>query len=242
MTNPEFPSRTRKAAFADVGQVLDAVVGKLGLDRRLREQALFNLWPVLIENQFVSKTRPLYVDYENNLVVAVQDASVAQELTFHKREITNKLKRAGLTTGVRIEGLRIDLKHYHSLMANPQSDDVTLGASSMQLHRDPSFAQMEPDQQDLAAISLSEDQLAEIGQLQVTIESNLSTLNTSTAGGAKELAYRIGQILTRQIRLAKWRQMKGFPNCSRCGFSTGQLHTAEKICSYCYLQQEPKKA
>jgi hypothetical protein len=114
MTKPETPERKAKSAFTSISNVLNEVMGRLGLDRRLREQTLLNLWPVIVGDAFASKTRPLFIDNQNILVIAVQDASTAQELSFFKREITNKFKQAGVGTGVNIAGLRFDLKHYHS--------------------------------------------------------------------------------------------------------------------------------
>jgi len=114
MIKPEAPIRKAKSAFTSISNVLSEIVGQLGLDRRLKEQTVLNLWPMIVGDAFATKTRPLFIDNQNILVIAVQDASTAQELSFFKREITNKLKQAGAGTGVTIAGLRFDLKHYHN--------------------------------------------------------------------------------------------------------------------------------
>lgn len=112
MTKEEPDARRKKSSFINIGQVLDKVVVRLGLDRRLQEVALFGLWPTLVGPKLAEKSRPLFIDNESNLVVAVKDAVIAQELGFLRKELSEKLQLAGSKIGVRVKGLRFDLRHH----------------------------------------------------------------------------------------------------------------------------------
>ncbi len=111
MTKEEKTARRKKSAFIEIGQILDKVVGQLGLDRRLKEVVIFEQWSTLVGPKLAEKSRPLFVDNENNLVVAVKDAVVAQELSFLRKELSAQLKLAGDRVGVKLKGLRFDLRH-----------------------------------------------------------------------------------------------------------------------------------
>jgi hypothetical protein len=111
MTKDDGPTRRAKSSFIEIGKVLDRVVNQLGLDERVREVALFELWPSLVGAKLAEKSRPLFVDHERNVVIAVKDAAVAQELGFLRKDLTEKFRVSGLKTGIKLKGLRFDLRH-----------------------------------------------------------------------------------------------------------------------------------
>src|SRR5215468_10772901 len=83
---------TGSRSLKRVDAVLEQLVRKLGLDRRLREQTLMNLWPHLLGEPWARKFRCLFIDSENNLVVALADAATGQELSLMKPAILAKLR------------------------------------------------------------------------------------------------------------------------------------------------------
>lgn len=115
--SPSKAQSTRKPAkeFARVADVLNQLTLNLGLDRRLREHALMELWPTLAGDIFAKCSRPLFIDSASNLVVSVKDASVGQELSLTKRNLLPSLQRAAATLGLKINGIRLDLKSYHQV-------------------------------------------------------------------------------------------------------------------------------
>jgi len=102
-----------RRSLASIDDVLSKLVSTMGLDRRLKEHALLNLWPIMIGPTFSEKSRPLFIDHEGNLVIAVKDASVAQELSLLKTEIIKKMRIAAHSMGLTINGMRFDLKHFY---------------------------------------------------------------------------------------------------------------------------------
>jgi hypothetical protein len=242
MTREEPPHRQKKSKFTNVGNVLNTVVTKLGLDRRLRERALMNLWPIVAGDTFALKTRPLFIDYENNLVVSVRDASTAQELSFLKRQITDKLKAAGRGTGITIDGIRFDLKHFHqagersvgSASTNEANEDLSKGDTSFL-----SFSSNSPDAKSLNEIELTVEESQEIAQLKSEIEGNGRLfLERASEEELATLSCRIAKVAERELRLKKWQERNGFPTCHECGSPSNRLHTQARICSYCYLKKK----
>ena len=232
--------KRKRSTLTNVGDVLNTIVTKLGLDRRLREQTLMNLWPIVAGNTFALNTRPLFVDYENNLVVAVRDASVAQELSFLKRQITNKLKIAGKSAGIRIEGLRFDLKHFHQPNETEKlgdrivTSDDAIGGEAPPV----AFLANVPDEKLLKEQTLSEEEINQIAELKSQITYNAKLfIDHGDEAAVDALAERIARIAERELRLKKWQQSNGFPICQSCALPSSRLHTSLGLCSYCYLKQ-----
>ncbi|PWT97788.1 MAG: hypothetical protein C5B53_07585 [Candidatus Melainabacteria bacterium] len=240
MTREEPPHRQKKSKFTNIGNVLNTVVSKLGLDRRLREQALMNLWPIVAGDTFALNTRALFIDYENNLVVSVRDASTAQELSFLKRQITEKLKAAGRGAGITIAGIRFDLKHFHQ--AGPRAESASHAGARRDLPEGEafflSFSSNSPDPKSLEEIVLTANEINEIGQLKSEIERNSRLfLEHATEEEIGTLSLRIAKIAERELRLKKWQELNGFPACQDCGAPSNRLHTQARICAYCYLKK-----
>lgn len=232
-------SRKGKAAFTNVGNVLSGIISKLGLDSRLRQKAALNLWPIVVGETFAAKTRPLFIDNENNLVVAVQDASVAQELSFHKREITNKLKRAATMTGVTISAVRFSLKHYSQAVEDNEGSGALINEAivSGSIHSLDKFAGMKPNEEELAQIALTLEEENEIADLKVSLGNSFEAIGELEAAKVNTLAGRIARLVENDLRISKWRDKMGFPSCKSCGERASRLHTDNELCSFCYQRE-----
>ncbi len=96
-----------------INSILSTVTDRLNLNRRLQEHVVMDMWPQIVGAAWAERTRPLCVDKQSNLVVSVADASTGQELSLLKPQIMSKLVSAASSTGVKLAGLRFDLKHFH---------------------------------------------------------------------------------------------------------------------------------
>src|SRR5579883_2844975 len=74
----------KKNGLETVNKLLPDVLSKLGLDRRLKEHAAMQIWISLLPGAILERSRPLFIDSQRNLVVAVADASVGQEISLLK--------------------------------------------------------------------------------------------------------------------------------------------------------------
>ena len=209
--------RHSSRSLSTISNVLNKLVGTLGLDKRLKEHTLMSLWPTLIGDTFAQKSRPLFIDSELNLVIAVKDASVAQELSLLKTEIVKKLRIAANTMNLTINGMRFDLKHFHNSTQVAFEEAVLANLRPLV---------KEPTTQELESISISEPDLKELAIL----KANLSAQTELSSG----LHDRVLFLFERELKLRNWRAIQGFPQCPKCSSHTQKLFGSENLCADCY--------
>jgi hypothetical protein len=182
------------------------------------------LWPAVVGDSLARQSRPLFIDYENNLVVSVKDAALGQELSLRKREIVRHLKQIGAGLGIAVSGLRFDLKHFHkSVSENEDSNSVPIGRL------------VEPSAEELAAITLTTEELGELATLAQEL-GNSQAASNSTLGAEINLSNRIAHICELEIRLRKWRTAHGFPKCNQCLEPSSMLYGRQRLCGDCFYR------
>jgi hypothetical protein len=197
--------------MADVSTVLNRVMSKLGLDKRLREHTFLSLWPTFVPSAIADRSRPLFIDNERNLVISVADAATGQELSMMKSRVLSKVAPAARSLGIEIKGIRPDLKHYHSssmMAAHPLASDDRLPA---------------PTEEELDAITLNESELQELSNL------------TEELRGA-QTGNRMVKLYERELRIRRWRLAHKYPTCTECGNPVERLHksrTGADVCIAC---------
>lgn len=212
--------------FQQIAKVLPKVLRQLGIDNRLKEHTFLHLWPHIVGEPFASRTRPLFIDSEGNVVIAVKDASTGQEISFAKGDLLKKLKQAARGVGISINGMRFDMKRY---LEKATSDEY---AYQFQVPLP------EPTEADLYAIELSVDEALQIAAVATnfTIEpQNHSDEHQDNPGADfSRLAIRMRSLYEKELRLKKWRLAHNYPVCSQCGDVTPRLHGANLICPLCF--------
>ena len=212
--------------FQPIAKVLPKLLRQLGIDNRLKEHTFLHLWPHIVGEPFASRTRPLFIDSEGNVVIAVKDASTGQEISFAKGDLLKKLKQAARGVGISINGMRFDMKRYFE---KATSDEF---AYQFQVPL------AEPTEADLYAIELSVDEALQIAAVATnfTIEPQSYSDDHQDAAGAdfSRLAIRMRSLYEKELRLKKWRLAHNYPVCSQCGDVTSRLHGANLICPLCF--------
>ncbi len=209
-------SAQMKNSLSRVNTVLDSLLNKLGLDKRLRERCLMDLWPSLVGDFFDQRTRPLFIDSENQLVVAVKDASVGQELSLRKRDILLRLKACAQGLNLVVKGLRFDMKAYYQVA--PKSE--------LQFTAEPTLP--EPEQNDLDQVALTQDELGRIAELRGSLVKRGIDVN---------LSQRMVSLYENKIRLRSWQKSNGYPICPLCNSTSTHLHGSSRLCSSCFLEE-----
>jgi hypothetical protein len=199
--------------FKRLETVLSQVTSSLGLDRRLKEHALIDLWPVLAGEPWCRKSRVLFIDHEGNLVVSVADASTGQELSLLKPQLIKQINTAAKSLGIAVKGMRLDLKHFHSKPL-PELDFIG------QAGRLP-----EPSEAELNAVELSAEDVASVGALR----EELRTHPESPVSGD-----RVAELFEKELKLRAWRREHGYPICTACGIPAAILHGDNRICMVCH--------
>jgi Protein of unknown function (DUF721). len=218
-------SRKGRAQMASISNVLSEVVKRYGLDKSLKMHALTSYWPHAVGEPFASITRPLFIDYEGNLVVSVKDASVAQELSFKKPQLMKSLRPLANSVGLKLTGLRFDLKNY-TRIANLDQEAQQRQAQKSQNEYVDQLRKEEPEDAELNAIELPEDDALELAAMRDSLLNQ-----EGFASGPRILA-----LYERELRLRYWRQSKGYPRCTRCQTPQPRLHGTSELCAGCYVE------
>jgi hypothetical protein len=203
--------------FSTISKVLPQLLRKLGLDKRLKEQTFINIWPHIVGEPFGSLSRPLFIDHERNVVIAVRDASTGQEMTFAKPQLLKAIRQAARGVGIEITGMRFDLKRFYE----KSPDDIP------EILPDPANKLPEPTAEDLAAIVLRPEHLNEIVALG-------NSFLEAQPDAAESLVSRVKALYEKELRIRLWRDSRGFPHCSQCGDVTARLHGTALICAQCF--------
>jgi hypothetical protein len=222
--NEHKPNLKRKRAnFATMSNLMNKLVVKLGLDQRLKEHALMYLWPSIVGDTFATNSRCLFIDNERKLVVSVKDASVGQELSLLRRDILRKMQIAATNLGVKIDGIRFDMKHFHQVEAAVEAAGIYT----------PSLPQATPE--DLQSVMLTEEELSEIESLGAG-PTHPEVIRGSGFTSKLNVARRMATIFEHELRLKKWRAANGYPICSGCCEPAHQLHGDKRLCAHCFYK------
>ncbi len=212
----------KKNKFTNISNILPKVAEKLGLDRRLNEQALFYLWPSILEEVYASRSIPLYIDNNYFLLVAVKDSSTAQELSFIKPKLIKKLKEVAKQLDLKIEGLRFDLKQFHSVR-------------QQQLEKLETDAIINAAEEELKAFSLTRAESDEIQHFKTEME-RVMALEPLSVPNTSALPERLVNLIEKQIRLKKWHKSQNLPFCKQCDEPLVQRGVL--LCHYCLQQKQ----
>lgn len=212
--------QTRKAGFKRLNNILNRVLSTLGLDRRLKQHTLMSLWPHLMGEPWAHKSRCLFIDNQDALVVAVADAACAQELILLKPQILAKLRPAANAVGVSISNLRFDLKHFH------QAQEQELECKDFE----PAAKQASKDE--LSRVTLSDEDQEQLQLLAQQLAMDGKQVKQDYGGVSLP---RILHLFEQELKLRAWRRLNGYPICSLCQHPVAMLWGNESLCAPCYF-------
>ena len=95
-----------KSNLTKVSNVIGIVKENLGLEKKLTIQALCEIWPLVTSFEIAKKSQPAYFDKESNLVITVNNSTLATELSMQKTSILARLKEATKNTDIRFKDIR----------------------------------------------------------------------------------------------------------------------------------------
>ncbi len=215
--------RRSRAALTSLSSILSKVIGRFGLEHRMKEHAFMSMWTEIVDHPFKDLSRPLFLDSEGNLVVAVRDGAVAQELSFHRGVLLKKLAPFAHAVSLKLTGIRFDLKHFKE----PLSSDLD-PKFALSLGRSPN--QPKPSDSELSAIELSEDDFNELEKLKLNLATSAEQGDCDSA-----TSQRIAKLYERELRMRLWREEKGFQSCTKCGYVDSRLYGASGQCRLCHV-------
>ena len=96
-----------KTKMTRIGDVLPAVLRRLGLEQRFKEQAILTLWPDVVGPEIAARTHAAKID-KGVLFIRVDHGAWIQELHFIEKDLIRKLRAAA--PGVELNRIRFSAK------------------------------------------------------------------------------------------------------------------------------------
>ncbi len=208
-------SRRKKSQMDLVDKVLPEVMLRLGLEKRLREHALMQVWESVVPKGLAERSRPLFIDHQHNLVVAVRDASVAQELSLMKSKLIGSLASTARSLGLELRGLRLDMKNFHRAKEPEEAA--------------PETPLPQASEKELRELELSDHDKQLIGELSKKLAEDPDNNG--------EFNQKAIHAFESQLKLIEWRRRHDYPCCQRCSNPVLRLHDvgSSKLCFNCML-------
>lgn len=225
MTDGGFGSKKR--SMSSVNKVLNKVVSSLNLDKRLKEHTLMSLWPTMIGEPFAAKSRPLFIDHEGNMVIAVSEAAVGQELSLMRTQLVKRLRVAGNGLGIEIRGIRFDMKHFH------RKEEAVIEKESPEAGRQRRIENT-PGPEELASVELTEEELADIQALKTRL--------TAADGENPQIHDRIVALYEKELRARRWMEANVSTRCQTCNQPSAMLYGSQGLCSMCFFATQVRPA
>ncbi len=225
MSDSGFSSKRR--SMSSVNKVLSSLVSSLNLDKRLKEHTLMSLWPTMIGEPFSSKSRPLFIDHEGSMVIAVSEAAVGQELSLMRTQLVKRLRIAGTGLGVEIRGIRFDMKHFHRKEESVNDQESASAGRQRRIENT-------PGPEELASITLTEEEIADIQALKTRL--------TAADGDNPQMHDRIVALYEKELRARRWMEANVTTRCQTCNQPSSMLYGSQGLCSLCFFATQIRPA
>lgn len=217
----------KRRTMSSVNKVLNQLVSSLNLDRRLKEHTLLGLWPTIVGEPFSTKSRPLFIDHEGNIVISVSEAAVGQELSLMRSQLVKKMRVAGNGLGVEIRGIRFDMKHFY------KKEEIVENRKAVEATNQQRLANT-PGPEELASIILTPEEEADIKALKTRL--------TAADGDHEKVHDRIVALYEKELRARKWMEANVSTQCQTCKQPTPMLYGSQGLCSMCFFESQVRPA
>ena len=96
--------------------VLANLVKSLNLSNSLKINQLQQIWPDIIDDKFKDCTQLMALDPSGNVIVVVENPTIAYELNLCKSQLISDLRK--LAPDTKINNIKFDWKYYHQLKSS----------------------------------------------------------------------------------------------------------------------------
>lgn len=201
-----------------ISTILNKFVKDFGIDKRLKERVLINIWPEIIGDTFADCTKAVSVIKKNGydvLLVGVSSPTVSQELYFFKKDLIKKISSITNMFEFNIQDIVFSQKVWKEEkrpeQLNTNSDDYVY------------IFKKNPTEKELSAISVPDSILSDI-------KGSIETQNF-TDDSQKNRLY---ETIIKDIKIQIWKKNNGFPCCENCGVPLNMyLPTEKNLCPSC---------
>lgn len=205
-------SRRYKGKLKSLESLLPGVAKQMGIESRMKEMIIMNYWPEIAKGDIGKDSKPYSIVRTNKglvLNIGAKSSMVAQELSLVKMVLLDKINILALQVGLKITDISFSTKYWEFVS---EAD----------------FGELEKktplviDENEIGLITLSSAQIKEINAI-------VDPLDMSD-----EDKIRLKNIQKRDLKLKKYREMRGFPSCKRCGVLLNNINY--EYCPVCLFQ------
>jgi predicted nucleic acid-binding Zn ribbon protein len=164
-----------------LGDLLNAALEKMEVSGAAYEGQAVVLWPDIVGPQMAQATEAERVQ-AGTLIVITRSSAWSQELAFQKQVIIRK---------------------YRERLGRPVVVDLRCRVGPVRGAKDPAAAALHPPPEEIRAVRLPEEELAQI--------------QAATEGSDPELAEAVRRALTREAQHRRWHLEHGARRCPSCG-------------------------
>ena len=210
--------------FNNLDSVLNTVMTDLGLDKGLKQQEFAKLWPKIVGPKFQNSSKVVYIYSKQGvdvLTVAVSSSAVAQELTFFKNDIINKINTVAKKFNYNIKDILFNSKLWEELKKENKQKNEEDNKNFYKIEKNFS-------EEDLNRIQLPEE----------TVETIKNSLNEQKFH-SEELKEKLFNTIIKDLKTQEWRKNNGFPLCLGCGIAINYYSPeSENLCPACKYKEK----
>lgn len=213
-----------KNYFNNLGSILDSVKTELHLEKAMQQKELADNWGKVVGNKFQNSSKVAYIYNKFSadiLVVAVSSAVVAQELSFFKQDIINKIKRVAKDFQYNIKDIYFDANLWQEIKDESKSP-----------------SNEEHEKYYILQKRFSKEELDRIELPQSLIDSVQSSLDKEYFY-SEELKQNLFETIIRDLKKQHWMKNNGFPACNQCGIPISHFSSEkENLCPVCKYKRD----
>lgn len=211
--------------FNNLNSVLNNVKKELKLDEGLKQQEFIRLWSKIVGAKFQNSSKIAYIYSRNSedvLMVAVSSSSVAQELSFFKEDILNKLKKTAKDFDYNITDIFFNPKLWEEI--KNEKKNFSADENNQKLYKIEKIF----TEKDLKAIKLP----AEV------VEKIKNSLDEQEFY-SEELKQKLLETIIKDLKKQEWMKKNGFPVCAGCGIPISFYSPEEQnFCPICKFKEK----
>ena len=98
--------------FTSTEELVDELLKQKEFKKAMTRTNLMNFWRNVAGAKFAEKSKPWGMLGSNTMIIACENAVVAQELLLHKNKLLEKFKPYTTSLKIRVDDLRFDCKRW----------------------------------------------------------------------------------------------------------------------------------
>lgn len=102
--------KTLYTDFIELNEIIEKMMQSPEFQKAIKKKNLYKFWEKAVNEKFREKSYPFGMTKNQTMIIACQNAIVAQELLFKKSEILNNLQPYLTSLNLKVKDLKFDSK------------------------------------------------------------------------------------------------------------------------------------